>query len=109
MNDLVSDPALPQLVFFYDETSGPARRMESLLAHVERKERGRLNIRRVDTTQHPRLVEKFCVDEVPTLVLVKDKRVVDRIDGRASMPQIERLLEEHLPLEEHAEIAYSTS
>jgi len=101
----VNDP-LPQLVFFFDERSGPARRMESLLAHVERKERGRLTVRRVDVTEHPRLTEKFCVDEVPTLVFVIDKRVVDRIDGRASMPQIERLLEEHLPLDEAAALAY---
>ena len=105
MKTLVSDPALPQLVFFYDETSGPARRMESLLAHVERKERGRLKVRRVDVGEHPRLMEKFCVEEVPTLVLVKEKRVVDRIDGRASMPQIDRLIEEHLPAEEPVALA----
>jgi len=83
--------------------------MESLLAHVERKERGRLKVRRVDVTRHPELVRKFGVEQVPTLVLVKEKRVVDRIDGRASMPQIERLLEEHLPLEEPAAVAYFTS
>jgi hypothetical protein len=29
-------------------------------------------------------------------VLVKDRRVVDRIDGRASAPRIERMLEPHL-------------
>jgi hypothetical protein len=30
-------------------------------------------------------------------VLVIDQRVVDRIDGRANMPQIEELLEQYLP------------
>ena len=94
--------SLPMLVFFSSGRSGPARRMESLLAHVARKERGRLVVKHVDADGHPRLVKKFQVTEVPTLVLVKDRVVVDRIDGRASMPQIERLLEEHLPLEEPA-------
>jgi thioredoxin 1 len=98
----VRDPSLPMLVFFYRETSGPARRMDSLLAHVARKDRGRLTVKRVDADEHPRLVKKFQVEEIPTLVLVKDRVVIDRIDGRASMPQIERLLEEHLPLEEPA-------
>ena len=93
---------VPQLVFFFSAKSGPARRMESLLAHVERKERGRLRVRRVDVDEHPRLVKKFAVEQVPTLVFVKERVVVARIDGRASMPQIERLLEEHLPLEEPA-------
>lgn len=95
------DP-IPMLVFFTQSTSGPARRMESLLAHVQRKERNRLRVRRVDADEHPRLLEKFSVEEVPSLVLVVDQRVVDRIDGRANMPQIEQLLERHLPLEQPA-------
>ena len=93
------------LVFFFDGRSGPARRMESLIAYVARKERGRLKIKRVNIDRHPRLVRKFGVERVPTLVLVKGKVVVDRIDGRASMPQIERLLEAHLPLEEPVVLA----
>ena len=70
--------------------------MESLLAHVARKERARLKVRRVDADQHPRLLAKFCVEQVPSLVLVIDRKVVDRIDGRANLPQMEGLLERHL-------------
>jgi thioredoxin-like negative regulator of GroEL len=93
------DPVLPTLVFFFSETSGPARRMESLLAHIERKERGRLRMRHVDAAEHPRLVKKFGVTKIPTLVLVVDQRAVAKREGRASMPQIEELLEQHLPRE----------
>jgi thioredoxin-like negative regulator of GroEL len=71
--------------------------MESLLAHIARKERDRLRVKRVDADEHPRLLRKFAVEEVPSLVLVVHQRVVDRIDGRANMPQIEQLLEQHLP------------
>jgi len=84
------------LVFFTRATSGPARRMESLLAHVARKERERLRVRRVDAGEHPRLLKQFAVEEVPALVLVVEQKVVGRIDGRANMPQIEELLEQHL-------------
>jgi len=91
------DSDLPQLIFFTCETSGPARRMESLLAHVARKERGRLRVRRVDADEHSSLVRKFEVEEIPSLVLVVDRTVADRIDGRANMPQIERLVAPHLP------------
>ena len=48
-----SDARLPTLVFFTQATSGPARRMESLLAHVARKERERLIVRRVDAESIP--------------------------------------------------------
>lgn len=92
---MAEDPK-PLLVFFCSERSGPARRMESLLAHLARKERARLVIKRVDVEARPELAERFHIAEVPTLVLVKDKRVVARLEGRVSAPKIERMLEPHL-------------
>jgi len=87
----------PLLVFFTSERSGPARRMESLLAHLARKERTRVRIMRVEIDEQPELAEKFRVESVPTLVLVMRKKVVDRIDGRVSAPKIEAMLARHLP------------
>jgi thioredoxin-like negative regulator of GroEL len=92
----VSNESTPLLVFFWSERSGPARRMESLLAHLARKERTRLRVMRVDIEEQPELAERFRVAHVPTLVLVKGKRVVDRIEGRASAPRIETMLAPHL-------------
>ncbi len=82
-SDLAAD-SRPLLVFFGATHSGPARRMESLMAHLARKERDRLRVTTID------------VDERPELALVKDNRVVDRLEGRASAPKIERMLEPHL-------------
>ena len=93
----MSDESNPLLVFFWSERSGPARRMESLLAHLARKERTRLRVMRVDVEQQPELAAQFRVADVPTLVLVKGKQTVDRIEGRASAPAIELMLEPHLP------------
>jgi thioredoxin-like negative regulator of GroEL len=89
----------PLLVFFWSERSGPARRMESLLAHLARKERARLRVRRVDVDASPELAERFKIEVVPTLVLVKEKQAVARLDGRTSAPRIEAMLEQHLPAE----------
>ena len=86
----------PMLVFFCSQRSGPARRMESLLAHLARKERARLIVKREDVEERPDLAARFRVEQVPTIVLVKDKRVVGRLEGRASAPRIERLLDAHL-------------
>ena len=90
------DDHRPLLVFFGATHSGPARRMESLMAHLARKERARLRVTTIDIDERPELAERFNVDTVPTLALVKGKRVVDRIEGRVSAPKIERMLEPHL-------------
>lgn len=90
-----ADPR-PLLVFFSSRRSGPARRMESLLAHLARKERERLRVTIVDVDDRLELAARFRVETVPALVLVKDKRVVARLDGRASAPRIATMLEPHL-------------
>jgi len=91
------DEARSLLVFFSSTHSGPARRMESLLAHVARKERHRLRVIQVDADRRPELADRLAVEDVPTLVLVRDNRAVARIEGRASAPQIEAMLAEYLP------------
>ena len=92
----MSGEAQALLVFFTSRQSGPARRMESLLAHIARKERANLEIRKVDVDERPDLAARFRVSEVPALALVRGKRVVARLEGRSTAPKIEALLEEHL-------------
>jgi thioredoxin 1 len=84
------------LVFFTSRKSGPARRMESLLAQVARKERDTLVVKRVDVEERPDLAARFCIVEVPALALVKEKRVVATIEGRATAPKIELMLDAHV-------------
>ena len=96
----------PTLLFFTEETSGPARRMESLLAHLARKERDRLRISRIDVTASPEWVDRLRITDVPTLILLKDGRPVERLEGRASAPKIERMLAPYLdPLEAEPAVA----
>jgi thioredoxin-like negative regulator of GroEL len=87
----------PHLLFFTNLQSGPGRRMESLLAQLARKERKRLRVSRVDSERVAKLAERLAVHEVPTLILLVAGRPVARIEGRASAPQIERMLAAHLP------------
>ena len=84
------------LVFFSAWHSGPARRMESLLAHLARKERHRLSVTRVDVDEKPELAERFEVRSVPTLILIKGRRAVARLEGKARAAEIEELVDRHL-------------
>jgi thioredoxin-like negative regulator of GroEL len=70
--------------------------MESLLAHIARKERGSLEVKRVDVDERPDLAERVRVAQVPSLALVRGTRIVARLEGRSTAPKIEALLREHL-------------
>lgn len=92
----MSDDARPLLVFFSSARSGPCRRMESLVAHIARKDRDRLRVVQVDVESRADLVEKLGITRVPTLVLVANRKEIARLDGRASAPLIEAMLKPHL-------------
>jgi thioredoxin-like negative regulator of GroEL len=69
--------------------------MESLLAHIARKERHRLRVVQVDVDERRDLAEQLAVASAPTLVLVRARQPVARLEGRASAPRIEAMLEGH--------------
>ena len=71
-----SDDARPLLVFFSSAQSGPSRRMESLVAHIARKERDRLRVIQVDVDQRADLVDEARRQERA------DARARDRPQGR---------------------------
>jgi len=70
--------------------------MESLLAHIARKERATLRVRRVDVDERPDVAKRFSIAEVPSLALVKGKKVVARLEGRSTAPKIESMIDPHL-------------
>lgn len=84
------------LAFFRSEASGPARRMDSLIAHLSRKERARLRVTVVDVDCQSEIAQRFRVTTVPTLILIDDRQVVARLEGRVSAPRIDRMLAPYL-------------
>jgi thioredoxin-like negative regulator of GroEL len=70
--------------------------MESLVAWVKVTQRKRVRVVEVDADRHPRLVEQLAVTEVPSLLLVEGRRVVGRLEGRATGRQIDELIRPYL-------------
>jgi len=70
--------------------------MASLVAWVKVTQKRRLNVIDVDVDSNPDLVCALGVAELPALVLIKDQRVVGRLEGRATGRQIDELIRPHL-------------
>lgn len=87
---------LPTLVFLRKRQSGASRRMESLVAWVKVTQKRRLRVVDVDADRNPALVRELDITEFPTLVLIKDRHVVGRLEGRATGRQIEELIRPHV-------------
>jgi thioredoxin-like negative regulator of GroEL len=70
--------------------------MESLVAWVKVTQKKRLRVIDLDADENPGAVSKLDVDTIPALVLIQDRRVVGRLEGRATGQQIDDLIRPHL-------------
>ena len=84
----------PRLLFFFSPTSGPSRRVEGFLAQVLQRRANHSSFRlvRIDADQHPDLVERLQVTEIPTLLVVTESRVRERIVKPSGCTEITRRL-----------------
>jgi thioredoxin-like negative regulator of GroEL len=87
---------LPVLLFVGQRRSGPSRRMESLVAWVKVNQKARLRVVEVDGDRRMDVVRRFGIREFPSLVLIVRRRVVARLEGRATGQEIDQLLRTHL-------------
>jgi thioredoxin-like negative regulator of GroEL len=84
----------PRLVFFHSSFSGQCRRVEGFLAQVlqRRRNHGTFQLYRVASEERPDLVERFEVEEMPTLVVVEGRRVRARLARPRGCREIEAFL-----------------
>jgi thioredoxin-like negative regulator of GroEL len=84
----------PGLVFFYSARSGRSRRVEAYLSQVlqRRQNHNVFRIYRVEVSEQPELVERFQVEDVPTLVVFEKRKVRGRITAPRGCHDIEELL-----------------
>jgi thioredoxin-like negative regulator of GroEL len=84
----------PQLLFFYSPTSGASRRAEGFLAQVLQRRHNHQSFRliSIDVDQHPDLVERFQIEEIPALIVVSEKKVRARLDRPRGCAEISQTL-----------------
>ena len=84
----------PRLVFFHSKFSGKCRRVEGFVAQVlqRRQNHGTFVLHQVDVEERPDLLERFQIDEVPTLVVVDGRHVKARLAHPRGCRDIEDLL-----------------
>ncbi|MDM9385300.1 MULTISPECIES: thioredoxin [Chlorogloeopsis] len=79
--EMLSGSDVPVLVDFYAEWCGPCRMMATILEQVNAQLQGRIRVVKIDTEKYPQLANDYQVYALPTLVLFKQGKPVERIEG----------------------------
>lgn len=81
------------LIDFYADWCGPCRKQGAILREMKNiASTKKVRIIKINVDDHRDLAETFRVAALPTLVVVKDKKIVDRHLGLANQRKIESLI-----------------
>lgn len=88
---LASD--IPAAVDFWSSTCPPCQVMGGLLNELGPDYVGQVNIFKLNVNQNPQIAGRYQVQSVPTLILFRDGRAVDRIVGLMPLNQLRNKLD----------------
>ena len=84
----------PILAFFWSNTCGHSRRMDSVIEHFARQHRDTLKIAKVCIEDRPDLAERFQIETAPTCLLLDGVNEAGRLEGRQTLPSIKDAFED---------------
>jgi thioredoxin 1 len=86
---------LPVLVDFYADWCGPCKMVAPIVAELADEYAGVYKIGKLNVDNEPNTAEKYRVMSIPTLMIIKNGEVVDKIVGAVPKTALKEKLEAH--------------
>lgn len=95
----VLESDIPVLIDFWAEWCGPCRMVAPILEKLAGEYAGKVKIAKVDVDANPQLAGGFRIMSIPTLMFVKEGKIVGQAAGAAPEPALRDALEQLIALE----------
>ncbi|MCI1966096.1 MAG: thioredoxin [Oscillospiraceae bacterium] len=82
----------PVLIDFWAPWCGPCRMAAPIVDEVAKEAAAKVHVGKIDIDSEPELAEQFGVMSIPTLVLMKDKKIAARSVGLKSKKAILKMI-----------------
>ena len=82
------------LLDFYASWCGPCKVMSPIIDELAEEYKDRAIIAKVDSEQNPNLSAFFKIKSIPTLIFIKDKKLIEVINGLVPKPNLQEMIED---------------
>ena len=94
--DDVLGASVPVLVDFWADWCGPCHAIAPIVAQLAEQYEGKAKFVKVDVDANEGLSERFEIQSIPTLMVFRDGKVIDRVSGAVPKPVLEGMLKKAL-------------
>lgn len=94
-DDIITKKALA-LIDFWAPWCGPCRALAPTVEELCKEYAGKILIGKLNVDENPQAAERFQIFSIPTLVLIKNGKEVERIVGLVPKNHIQAVLNKHL-------------
>lgn len=94
--ELVINSDKPVLVDFTAAWCGPCKMVGPIVDEIGKELEGQLVAGKLDVDSNQPIAQKYGVKNIPTLLIIKNGEVVDKIVGAAPKPSIMKKIEPYL-------------
>jgi thioredoxin 1 len=92
----VLDSAQPVLVDFWAPWCGPCRMLTPTIEELAGDYGGKVRVGKLNTDENPKTASSFQVSSIPTVMLFKDGKVVDRLVGVNPKNRFAAAIDKHI-------------
>ncbi|MDG1260638.1 MAG: thioredoxin [Flavobacteriales bacterium] len=94
--EVVMQSDKPVLIDFWAAWCGPCKIIGPIIDELSGDFEGRAVIGKINTEQQQRLAATFQIRSIPTLMVFKDGKMVERFSGVVPKPNLEEIIESYI-------------
>ncbi|KPJ62157.1 MAG: thioredoxin [Deltaproteobacteria bacterium DG_8] len=92
----VTDSKMPVLVDFLAPWCGPCRMVAPVLEEIAKEYEGKVKVVKLNVDENQNTATEFGIRSIPTLILFKDGKVLDKTLGVQSKENLKQMVEKSL-------------
>jgi thioredoxin 2 len=93
LDRIVNESDIPIVVDFYADWCGPCKAMAPMFDEAARARTGEVLFTKLDTDRNPAMSARYGIRSIPTLIVFRGGKEIDRQVGSVPKPMLEKLIE----------------